>query len=216
MKDLLYKDYKLFWSSTIFIYLIFGTFLLFPNWPHFIAFGYIIWIGFVTSFFMGRSNQDIFFSVSLPVRKKDTVLARVCTIAGLELLQIIVAVPFAVINNVVYNSGNGAGMNPNIAFFGSIFIMYAIFNLIFLPGFYKTAYNVGKPMLLAVVAAFAFATIVNVAVILVPVLKTNLNGLGTSHIASQVPVLLIGILLFVGLTWLAYKISVDRFEKVDL
>jgi ABC-2 type transport system permease protein len=216
MKNLLYKDYKLFWTATIYIYLLFGIFLLIPSWPYFIAFGYIIWIGFVSAFFMGRSNQDVFFSVSLPVRKKDTVLARVCSIAAIELLQIIVAVPFAVINNVVYSNGNGAGMNANFAFFGSMFIMYAIFNIIFLPGFYKTAYNLGKPMLLAVLAAFVFASLVNVAVMLVPALKTNLNGLGTDHIASQLPVLLIGIALFVGLTWLAYKISANRFEKVDL
>jgi ABC-2 type transport system permease protein len=216
MKDLLYKDYKLFWTSTILIYLLFGAFLLIPSWPYFIAFGYIIWIGFVTAFFVGRSNQDIFFSVSLPVRKKDVVLARVCTIAVIELLQIIVAAPFAVLNNVLYNNGNSAGMNVNFAFFGSIFIMYAIFNIIFLPGFYKTAYNVGKPMLIGSLASIIFAAAFSVAVMLLPVLKTNLNGMGASQFASQLPVLLIGIALFVGLTRLAYTISANRFKKVDL
>jgi len=216
MKDLLYKDYKLFWHSYVFVYLIFGTFLLIPSWPYFIAFSYIIWLGFCITFFVGRSNQDIFFSVSLPVRKKDTVLARVCSIAVIELLQIIIAIPFAVLNNMIYNDGNGAGMNVNFAFFGFIFIMYAVFNIIFLPGFYKTAYNVGKPMILGIIGAAVFAAIFNVVVLLVPVLKTNLNGLGTSHLASQLSVLLIGIGLFVGLTWLTYKISANRFEKVDL
>jgi ABC-2 type transport system permease protein len=215
MKNLLYKDLKLFWTSVTFIYLLFGALLLIPNWPYFIAFSYIIWIGFVSAFFIGRSNQDAVFSVSLPVRKKDTVLARVGTVAVIELLQIIIAIPFAVINNVIYQNGNALG-NPNFAFFGFVFIMYAIFNIIFLPGFYKTAYNVGKPMLAGVIAAFIFAVIVNVAVLMVPALKTNLNGLGTDHIASQLPVLLIGIGFFLGLTWLAYKISADRFEKVDL
>jgi len=216
MKYLLYKDYKLFWTPPFLLFLLFGVLLLIPSWPYFIAFGYIIWIGFVTAFFTGRSNQDILLSVSLPVRKKDTVLARVCTIAVTELLQIIVAVPFAVINTVVYHNTNGAGMNPNFAFFGSMFIMYAIFNIIFLPGFYKTAYNVGKPMLLGVLASTAFAIAFTVAVMLVPVLKTNLNGLGTDNLASQLPVLIIGIVLFVGLTWLANKISANRFEKVDV
>jgi hypothetical protein len=216
MKDLLYRDYKLFWTPIVFIYLIFGAFLLIPSWPYFIAFSYLIWLGFMIAFFTGRSNQDIFFSVSLPVRKKDAVLARVSTIAVLELLQIIVAIPFAVLNNMIYTNGNEAGMNVNFAFFGSIFIMYAVFNIIFLPGFYKTAYNVGKPMVLAIIAAFVFAALFNAAVILVPVLKTSLNGLGASQLASQLTMLFIGIVLFVGLTWFAYKISVNRFEKVDL
>jgi hypothetical protein len=134
----------------------------------------------------------------------------------LELLQIIVAIPFAVLNNVIYSNGNGAGMNINFAFFGTIFIMYAIFNIVFLPGFYRTAYNVGKPMVLAIIAAFIFASLFNAAVILVPVLKANLNGLGASHLDTQLALLLIGIVLFAGLTWLAYKMSANRFEKVDL
>ena len=216
MKDLLYKDFKLFWGTPIFLCLVFGAFLLIPHWPYFIAFGYIIWIGFVTAFFIGRSNYDVFFSVSLPVRKKDTVLARVCSVAVLELLQILVAIPFAILNNVIYHHSNSAGMNPNFTFFGSIFIMYSIFNIIFLPGFYKTAYNVGKPMLLGVLTSAVFAISVNIAVMLVPVLDTNLNGLGAANFAYQLPVLLAGIALFVLLTWLSYKISANRFEKVDL
>lgn len=216
MKDIFYKEFKLFWNPFIYLILLFGTFLLIPHWPYFIAFGYIIWIGFVTAFFMGRSNHDIFFSVSLPVRKKDTVLARVCTIAVIELFQILVAIPFAIMHNVIYLQSNSAGMNPNFAFFGSIFIMYGIFNIILLPGFYKTAYNVGKPMLLAVFFSTVFAAASNFAVMLVPVLNTNLNGQGASNFESQLPVLLAGIVLFLLLNWLAYKISADRFEKVDI
>ena len=216
MKDLLYKEFKLFWNPFIYLILLFGTFLLIPHWLYFIAFGYIIWIGFVTAFFIGRSNYDVFFSVSLPVRKKDTVLARVCSVAVLELLQIFVAIPFAVLNSVIYPQSNGAGMNPNFAFFGSIFIMYSIFNIIFLPGFYKTAYNVGKPMILGILASTVFAVAANVAVMLVPVLNTNLNGPGATNFTCQLLVLLAGIAIFVLLTWLSYKISANRFEKVDL
>lgn len=216
MIDLLYKEYKLFWHSYALVYLLFGALLLIPSWPYFVALSYIIWIGFSTAFFTGRSNQDIFFSVSLPVRKKDTVLARVSSVAIMEILQIIAAIPFAVINYAVYHNDNTAGMNPNFAFFGFIFIMYAIFNIIYLPGFYKTAYNVGKPMIIAITASLVFAAIFNVAVMLVPVLRTNLNGLGADHLAGQLTVLFTGIALFTGLTWLSYKISAKRFDKVDL
>jgi len=216
MRDIFYKEFKLFWNPFIYLLLLFGTFLLIPHWPYFIAFGYIIWIGFVTAFFIGRSNHDVFFTVSLPVRKKDIVLARVCSVAILELLQILVAIPFAILYEVFYHHSNTAGMNPNFAFFGSLFIMYSIFNIIFFPGFYKTAYNVGKPMLFAVIASSFFAIAANVVVMLAPVLNTNLNGLGATNFACQFPVLLAGIAIFVLLTWLSYRISADRFEKVDL
>jgi hypothetical protein len=154
--------------------------------------------------------------VSLPVRKRDTVRARVYAITVIELLQIIAAIPFAVLNNMIYTKGNMAGMNTNFAFFGFVFVMYAIFNVIFLPGFYKTAYKVGVPLILAVIAVSVYVVAVNVAVEVVPILKTNLDALGAGHLMSQLPVLFAGIVIFALVTVLAYKISADRFEKVDL
>ncbi|KLU60049.1 hypothetical protein CEB3_c34800 [Peptococcaceae bacterium CEB3] len=215
MKDLLYKEFRLCWHPAMFLFLLFGTFLLFPSWPFFIAFGYIVF-PVNTLFFVDRANRDVFFTALLPVRKKDVVLAKVCLVAIIELLQIIVAVPFAVINNAVYLKGNMVGMNTNFAFFGLVLMMYAIFNLIFLPGFYKTAYKVGMPIILAICAAAVYVTAVDVAVVSVPVLRASLDGLGSSHMASQLPVLFAGIILFASLTLLAYRISARRFERLDL
>ena len=215
MKDLLYKEFKLSWHPSVYLILLCGALLLIPSWPFFIAFGYIF-IAFNNVFYIGRANEDIFFTASLPVRKRDIVRARVCSIAIVELLQVIIAIPFAVINNAVYTNGNMAGMNTNFAFFGFVLVMYAIFNIIFLPGFYKTAYKIGVPMLLAIFTLMIFAAAVSVAVVVVPVLETQLNGLGADHLLGQLPVLAAGILFFVGLTLLACRISENRFTKVDL
>lgn len=214
MKDLLDKEFKLWWHPAWFLFLLFGSFLLIPAWPFFIAFMYIF-MAFNVVFIAERSNHDVFFTVSLPVRKSDVVRVRVCFVAFIELLQIIVAIPFAVINNATYLQGNQAGMNTNFAFFGFIFVMYAVFNLVFLPLYYKTAYK-ATPMLWAILAVIVYIVAVDVAVIFIPVLRTNLDGLGASHLASQLPVLIAGIILFALLTLLAYRISANRFEKVDL
>ncbi|KLU62357.1 hypothetical protein CEB3_c12180 [Peptococcaceae bacterium CEB3] len=212
MKDLLYKEFRLCWHPNMFLFLLFGTFLLFPGWPFIITF----FIPVNSLFFVDRANRDVFFAALLPVRKKDVVLAKVCLVAIIELLQIIVAVPFAIINNAVYLKGNMVGMNTNFAFFGLVLMMYAIFNLIFLPGFYKTAYKVGMPIILAICAAAVYVTAVDVAVVSVPVLRVKLDGLGASHMAGQLPVLLAGVVLFALLTLLAYRISARRFERLDL
>ena len=214
MKDLFYKEFKLWWHPAWFLFLLFGSFLLIPSWPYFIAFWYIF-IAFNVVFIAERSNHDVFFTVSLPVRKRDAVRARVCFVAFIELLQIVVAIPFAVINNAIYLQGNQAGMNTNFAFFGLIFIMYAVFNLAFLPMFYKTAYK-AAPMIWAILSVIVYAVAVDLAVVLIPVLRTNLDGLGASHLASQLPVLIAGIVLFALLTLFAYRVSANRFEKVDL
>lgn len=214
MKDLFYKEFKLWWHPAWFLFLLSGLLLLIPSWPFFIAFAYIF-IAINTVFVTGRANHDIFFTVSLPVRKRDTVLARVLFVAFIELLQILVATPFAIINNAIYPDGNMAGMNTNFAFFGFIFMLFAIFNLIFLPMFYKTAYK-ALPMLWAVLAVIFFAVAIDIAVVVIPVLRTNLDGIGASHLASQLPVLLAGIVLFALMTLLSYRLSAKRFEKVDL
>lgn len=214
MKNLLYKEFKLWWQPAWFLFLLFGTFLLIPSWPYFIAFMYIF-IAINNVFVMGRANHDIFFTVSLPVKKRDTVRARVYSLAIIELLQIIAAIPFAIINNSVYKMGNMAGMNTNFAFFGLIFMMYALFNIVFIPKFYKTGYKI-LPMLTATIVVIIYIVAVDVMIMLIPVLRTNLDGLGAAHLSSQLLVLFIGIVIFILLTMQAYRISAKRFERIDL
>jgi ABC-2 type transport system permease protein len=215
MKDLLYKEFKLALHPSIFIYLFFGALLLIPSWMYFIAFGYIF-IGFFNMFTAGRANQDIFFTVCLPIQKRDMVRARIISITLMELLQIAFAIPFAFINNNLYPDGNFIAMDVNSAFFGCVFILYAIFNIVFFPAFFKTAYKAGVPCFLGVLALSVFAVAVEFAVQIIPVLKTNLDTLNAAYMTSQLYVLIAGIAVFAFATWLAYKKSVKNFEKVDL
>ena len=217
MRDLLYKEFRLGIHPTMFFFMCFGVLLLIPSWPFFIAFGYIF-IAFMNIYIMGRSNDDIFFTACLPVRKSDTVKARVYSSVVFELIQLILAVPFALINTrYISPQGNMAGMNLNFAFFGCVFIMYGLFNVILIPGFYKTAYKVGVPMLLGSAAAIVFAGAVETAVHLVPALSETVNAFGTGHLGIQLPVLAAGIVIFL-------RPDLDRlqerppktFDKVDL
>jgi hypothetical protein len=216
MKNLLYKEFLLFFHPAFFLCLLFGALLLIPSWPYFIAFGYLLFMVFSNAFFIGRTNRDVLFTASLPVRKKDLVRARVYAVALFELLQVITAIPFAVINNAFYTEGNMAGMNTNFAFFGFVLVIYGLFNLVFLPGFYKTAYKIGVPMILGIIVDSVFALAVTAAVLGVPALNAALNGLGAANLPGQLPVLFAGIALFVLLTLVAYRVSAKRFETVDL
>jgi hypothetical protein len=104
-------------------------------------------------------------------------------------------------------------MDPNIAFFGFAFVMYAIFNIVFFPMFYKTAYKVGIPTIIANAAAILFATGVEFAVLYIPALKV-LDGMG--NVAAQLWILAGGIGLFVLFNIVAYVISARRFERISL
>jgi ABC-2 type transport system permease protein len=214
MKNLFFKEFKLAIHPAFFIFLLSGVLLLIPSWPYFIAFGYIF-IAFMNTFQLGRSNQDILFTVSLPVRKRDTVRARFYAIAAIELLQIVTAIPFAIISSTIYIHGNPV-MNPNVAFFGFVFVMYAIFNAILLPMFYKTAYKVGLPVSLAVLAALVYMGAVVFAVHAIPFCKINLDVLGANNLTSQLSVLIAGVVISALIMVLAYKKAARNFEKIDL
>jgi len=217
MKNLLYKELKLASHPTTFLFLAFALMLLIPSYPYYVAFFYTC-LGVFFIFLSARGNKDIFFTACLPVRKRDLVKARCTFIAIVELAQIIVSVPFAVIGEKINPNpgGNPVGIEANVAFFGLIFLMFGLFNLSFLPSFYKTAYKLGKPLLFGGLAVGLFILVAEGSVQAIPALKAALDTTDPALMIRQIPILVAGILCFYGLTLLAYKKSVRNFEKVDL
>ncbi len=212
MKNLLYKEFHLVINPLFFFVLLFGALLLIPEWTYFIAVMYIFWITIPNVFSIGKAQNDIGFSAMLPVRRSDIVKSRVLSIIILEVLQILAAAVFAVINLAIYPKGNFL-LDTNATFIGCVFIMYAIFNIVYFPMFYMTAYKIGMPVIAAVAAAMLFALGVELLMIFVPALKF-LDG--KENIIAQLPVLAGGIIIFVLLNIAALKMSVKRFENINL
>ena len=103
MNALLYKEWKLAKHPTVLIYLLFELMLLIPSYPYYVAFLYTgLAVFFV--FLYGRENNDLSFSVQLPVCKRDVVRARMLFVVLMELAQILVSIPIAVL---------GVRINPN-------------------------------------------------------------------------------------------------------
>ncbi|HEY5467157.1 MAG TPA: ABC-2 transporter permease, partial [Clostridia bacterium] len=162
--------------------------------------------------------KDIFFTVSLPVKKRDMVKARFAFIAIIELVQILVAIPFAIIGAQINPNplGNPVGIEANVAFFGFVFIMYALYNGVFLPLFYKTAYRAGFSLLLASLAVTVYIVVIEAAIQIIPALKTWLDTTDPGQMIRQVPILAAGIAIYILSMLLAYRKSARNFEKVDL
>ena len=136
------------------------------------------------------------------------------TVMAIEVLQLIISVPVALLNRMLYPQGNPALMDLNMALFGFVFIIYAIFNLIFLPGFYKTANKLVLPVILSVTAAVIFGAAVEFLVQFVPVFQLYFDTPGRP--LSQSLTLLVGITIFILLNALAYRRSARYFSKVDV
>jgi len=215
MRDLLYKEFRLAIHPAFYLIFLTTLLLLIPNWVFTIAVSYILWVVIPNIFFTIAANNDTFFSVLMPVKKSDIVKAKVLSVVALELLNIIIAIPFAVANFMLYKGGLGM-LEPNPAFFGFVLIMYALFNFLFITGFYKTGYKIAFPILRAIIGALIFAIFIQ----FMPFISTRFNRMFNSRTPEsllwQIIALIVGIVVFVLVNILTYRISSERFEKLDL
>ena len=217
MRELLFKEFKLAKHPTMFIFTAFALMMLIPSYPYYLAFMYVFLAVFYI-FMLGRENNDVMFTALLPVRKRDAVRARFMMITIMEIAQIVICVPFAIFGATINPSlnGNEAGIEANVAQFGFVFIMYALFNIIFMPMFYKTAYKIGIPFLVGGLAAMLFAAVLEIAVNVIPYLKMCIDTTNAYMQMQQIPILIAGMAIYTAVTYAAYRISALRFEKVDI
>jgi hypothetical protein len=216
MKNLLYKEFKLATHPTTYLFLALCTMMLIPNYPGYVPFMYVcLSIFFV--FLGGRENKDIYYTALLPIRKRDIVKARFLMIAITELVQIALAAPMAVLANRIYHgAGNLAGIDLNVALFGSVFVFFAVFNITFLPIFYRSAYKVGTALLYGGAAILIYYLAAEMLVWVPSPVSTFLDTLNPAMMMRQLPILLAGMLIWAAITILAYHRAAANFEKVDL
>lgn len=217
MSDLLRKEMRLSASVLSFLFIAFGLLAFVPGYP-ILCGGFFITLGIFQSFRNMAETNDIVYSVLLPVAKRDVVKGKflfVCLIEAGGFLA--AAVPTllrmtALADALPYR--NNALMNANLFFLGLLLLLFGVFNTVFVGGFFKTAYRVGKPFVVYIAAAFLLIT-AGEALHYFPGLEA-LNAFGTEHLTLQHILLFAGALLYGVLTPAAYRVSADRFEKIDL
>ena len=133
------------------------------------------------------------YSLNLPVAKKDIVKARILFATLMELLQMIICIPLALIRlsyksadeagNVVFLS-NGAGVNANLTFFALSLMMLGIFNYVFFVNYYKDVNKVGKAYIIASIIEFLFIGAAEFT-IHIPKVAEYFNVFGKEHIAAR-------------------------------
>ncbi len=215
MRNLLNKELRLALHPTAYIFLAFSAMLLIPNYPYYVIFFYSGLAVFFTCL-NGRENHDIGYTMNLPVRKKDIVGARFLVVILLQILQTILAVPFAIIRQGFPMPGNQVGMDANIAFFGLAYIMMGLFNLVFFGIYYRNVEKVGKALGFASFATGLYMTIMETLTHALPLFRDRLDTKDPEYLSAKLIVLAVGVLVYGMLTWLAYRRAVRAFEKLDL
>lgn len=215
MSKLLYKEFKLNINPLFYLATLLGALILIPNWLYFIAMVYVFFVTITNVMMISKSQNDFGYCAMLPIKKIDIVKARIMSMLIVELLHIAVAAIFAIINSKLYTNNNFF-FEPNYAFFGFVFIMYSIFNIIFFPMYYKTGHKIGIPSVVSMGAAFIFAAAAEICVLLIPELNTALDSDSAGTLIWKLITLLIGASIFVLTGIISYKLSAKRFEKIGL
>lgn len=214
MYNLIYKELRLAAHPNLFIFTALGVLVIVPAYPYGMVFLFGCLAPFITFMYM-RETNDIYYTSLLPVKKSDTVKAKFLLVVLAQMTQLVISLPFAFLRvHILPPEGNVAGIEANVAYYGFGFMIYAIFNYIFLTYFFKTAYKSGTAFLLAVTPA-ALGVIIMEVIVHFPNFHW-LDSVAPGDLFRQLPILLIGILIYVVTILIGYKVSVKRFERVDL
>ncbi|MFX3634299.1 MAG: ABC-2 transporter permease [Candidatus Pristimantibacillus sp.] len=217
MYNLLMKELKLGVSPFFYIMpFLTGALMLIPGWLYFLVILYFTFITIPNMFAGYKSQNDLIFTNMMPVTKKDVVKAKVSVIVILELMHIVIAMIYGVITLRLYPNLTYYFFGPSLGFWGLCFVMLAIFNIIFISMYYKTAYKYGAAAIASITAALLFAGGAEWLGISNSFVFNLFKGTGADNLAIQLSILITGILIFAILTIIAYHIANKRFEKVEI
>ena len=215
MKQLLKKEVQLALHPTCWVFLLLSAMVLIPNYPYYVIFFYT-GLGVFFTCLGGRENQDVFYTMLLPVSRKQLVQARIGTVAALELLQMLAAAGFSLLRRALPIPPNGAGMEANIALLGLSLIMLGLNHLVFFPVYYRNVRRVGAAFISGSVVVFLYIAAVETMAHTVPFVKDQLDTPDPEFLRQKLAVLAFGIVVYCVLTWLACRRSIRLFEKQDL
>lgn len=215
MVHLLRKELRLTMHPASLIFLSLSALLLIPHYPYLVTFFYTGLSVFFTCM-NAREFHDLPYVISLPVAKRDIVKARFGLVLFLQGAQVLLAIPFAMLRGLVYSGGNQVGMDANIAFFGIAFLLLGLFNITFLPMYYRNPQKVGWPFVASSIVVFLYIVLAETATHIIPFFRDRLDTPDPLFLAEKFMVLCCGIAFYLLLTLWAYQRSAARFEKLDL
>ena len=216
MKKLFYKEMKLSANPLTYWFIIFSAMTMIPSYPILVG-SFFICLGIFHTYQQIREYDDVTYTVMLPVKKRDIVTAKYLFVLFIELTAFILCTLLTIIRMKILGTAvpyaTNQLMNANMAYLGYTMIVFAVFNSIFLAGFFKTTYKIGKPFFIFCVVSFI---IIIMGEILhhIPDLESLNNPSNLSM--PQVVIFAIGIVVFMLCTWLSYQKAVKDFEGIDL
>ena len=227
MKKLLFKEYRLCFNTVTLFFLPFVFMTLIPNYPYLVAF-FFACNSIFYSFAQAAVDNDLLFSSMLPVSKADVVRSKCLFVVSIQAVYFLVFIPVLFLSHSVHPEGNSAGVDACLSLLGEGLIVYAIFNSVFLPRFFKNSHKVGSSFLASVIAMFAWIAVAEGFMIackaasrFVPLFAWISENIGSFPIsasawAAQCVYFSLCAILYAVLTVFACRRAIGHFEKVNL
>ena len=217
MRNLLIKECRLSAHILSYLFILFGLMALIPGYP--ITLGaFFVCLGLFQTFQAARENNDILFTALLPVAKTDVVRARYAFVVAIELVSFALMFALTIVRMTALADApvyvDNAMMNANQVFLAWVLIIFALFNAIFVGGFFKTAYKFGRPFVAFIIVCFVLETLAE-ALHFFPGLAW-LNATATMGNGPMWGFLAAAAVVFVLITWSSIRNACITFEKIDL
>ena len=212
---LLMKEWKLCMHPTGYIMLLCAALILVPGYPYGVS---CFYMGLAIYFICltAREDHDAAYTLMLPVSRRDAVKARILFCTVLEVADLLLMALFILIKQLIGNVPNPAGLDAGVALIGEGMIIFAIFNMVFFPNYYRDINKPGKAFLFAAVAVFLWIILEVVGTYTVPFLRDILDRPDPEHMSDKLLFTLGGLALFAGGTALSIQHSAKKFEELDL
>lgn len=217
MRNLLAKEMRLSASILSYLFIAFGLMFFLPGYPVLCG-AFFSCLGIFQSFQNAREANDLVFSALLPVAKRDVARAKVYFSCVIELATLLVMAAAMLVRMTVLADApvyrQNALMNANPFALGVAFLLFGLFNLVFVAGFFKTSYKLGKPFVTYIIVTFV---LIGAAEALHHISGLGaLNAFGFDELPLQLGLLAAGAVCYMALTALSLRSSAASFEETDL
>ena len=217
LHKLLLKEIKLSSSILAYLFILFGLMFFIPGYPILCA-AFFVTLGLFQSFQYAREANDTVFSILLPIARKDVVKGRYLFVCLIEAAAFLLMTAVTLLRMTVFKGSpvyfHNPLMNANLFALGGTLVIFGVFNAVFVGGFFRTAYDIGKPFIVHIVITFVLIGIFE-TLHHIPGLEM-LNAFGTERIFMQVMLLAGSMMFFLILTSVSYKKACSDFDKIDL
>ena len=212
---MLMKEWKLCMHPTGYIMLLCTALILVPGYPYGVS---CFYMGLAIFFICltARENHDAAFTLTLPVSRGDAVKARILFCAVLEVIDLILMGVFVLIKKAIGDLPNPAGLDAGLALIGEGMIIFALFNMIFFPLYYRDINKPGKAFMAASAAVFAWIILEVVGTYAIPFFRDVLDRPDPRYMSDKALFTLGGLALFLGGTAWSIQASEKRFMELDL